>query len=44
MIDTAVARRIGDLSSSPRSRKLQGRFTMATTLEVGFWQMGLNGQ
>jgi len=44
MIDTAVACRIGDLSSSPRSSKLQGRFTMATSLEVGFWQMGLNGQ
>ncbi len=43
MIDTAVARRIGDLSTSPRAQALQGRFTMATTLEVGFWQMGLNG-
>jgi thiaminase/transcriptional activator TenA len=44
MIDTAVARRIGDLSNSLRASVLQNRFTMATKLEVGFWQMGLNGQ
>ena len=44
MIDTAVARRIGDMPNSPRASVLQDRFTMATKLEVGFWQMGLNGQ
>lgn len=43
MIDDAVARRIGNLSHSPRAAALQGRFSMATSLEVGFWQMGLNG-
>lgn len=42
MIDTAVARRLGDLSMSPRAGALQNRFTVATSLEVGFWQMGLN--
>jgi len=41
MIDAAVARRIGDVSNSPRAATLQERFTMATKLEVGFWQMGL---
>lgn len=44
MIDAAVERRIGDLSNSPRRLALQKRFTKATELEVGFWQMGLNGQ
>lgn len=44
MIDTAVARRIGDLAHAPRASGLQDRFNMATKLEVGFWQMGLNGQ
>lgn len=43
MIDNAVAHRIGDLSQSPRAVVLQDRFNMATILEVGFWQMGLNG-
>ena len=43
MIDNAVARRIGDLSQSPRAAVLQDRFDVATKLEVGFWQMGLNG-
>lgn len=43
MIDNAVARRIGDLSQSPRAETLRGRFGKATKLEVGFWQMGLNG-
>lgn len=42
MIDTAVARRIGDLAHAPRAGVLQDRFCMATKLEVGFWQMGLN--
>ncbi len=43
MIDQAVARRVGDLAASPRAAALQTRFTKATALEVGFWQMGLNG-
>lgn len=43
MIDAAVARRVGDLSKSPRAAALQDRFTKATKLEVGFWQMGLDG-
>jgi thiaminase/transcriptional activator TenA len=42
MIDAAVIRRIGDLATSPRAQALQNRFTRATLLEVGFWQMGLN--
>jgi len=43
MIDNAVARRIGDLPNSPRAAFLLDRFSTATELEVGFWQMGLNG-
>ncbi len=43
MIDAAVARRVGDLTQSPRAHLLQDRFTKATDLEVGFWQMGLDG-
>ncbi|GLQ34183.1 aminopyrimidine aminohydrolase [Amylibacter marinus] len=43
MIDGAVTRRLGDLKTSPRRDHLQGRFTKATELEVGFWQMGLDG-
>lgn len=43
MIDNAVARRLGDLSQAPRAKALQERFTTATRLEVGFWQMGLKG-
>lgn len=43
MIDSAVARRIGDLSSAPRAQVLQDRFIKATELEVGFWDMGLRG-
>ena len=42
MIDNAVTRRVGDLTTSPRASVLQNRFTTATKLEVGFWQMGLN--
>lgn len=42
MIDAAVARRIGDLQTSPRAQGLLNRFTKATELEVGFWQMGLD--
>lgn len=44
MIDSAVARRIGDLDTSPRRQAVQERFTRATALEVGFWQMGFDGQ
>jgi thiaminase/transcriptional activator TenA len=42
MIDAAVAQRTGPLPASPRAARLQHRFTTATQLEVGFWQMGLN--
>lgn len=44
MIDNAVTRRVGDLSTSVRKQALQARFTTATALEIGFWQMGLDGQ
>jgi thiaminase/transcriptional activator TenA len=44
MIDNAVSRRIGGLSHLPRANTLQDRFNTATKLEIGFWQMGLNGQ
>lgn len=45
MIDRAVERRIGsDLSASPRREILQARYTKATQLEVGFWDMGLRGK
>ena len=44
MLDNAVARRIGDLATSPRRASVQARFTKATALEVGFWQMGLSPQ
>ncbi|MEM6942090.1 MAG: thiaminase II, partial [Pseudomonadota bacterium] len=43
MIDSAVANRVGTLADSPRAKTLQARFTKATELEVGFWQMGLDG-
>ena len=42
MIDGSVTQRIGSLSASPRAARLQQRFTTATQLEVGFWQMGLD--
>lgn len=43
LIDTAVLRRLGDNpAESPRWEALCKRFTMATRLEVGFWDMGLN--
>ena len=42
MVDAAVARRIGDLETAPRRAALQNRFSTATRLEVGFWQMGLD--
>ncbi|WP_116132346.1 thiaminase II [Tropicimonas sp. IMCC34043] len=42
LIDGALERRIGaDFAASPRWDRLSGRFAMATRLEVGFWQMGL---
>lgn len=43
MIDQAVERRVGDLASSPRAASLQARFTKATELEIGFWDMGMRG-
>jgi thiaminase/transcriptional activator TenA len=43
LLDSAVTRRLGeDFQSSPRWAALQERFRMATQLEVGFWDMGLN--
>ena len=45
MIDSAVARRLGDDPvNAPRWPQLQKRFTTATRLEVGFWDMGLRGK
>lgn len=42
LIDDAVLARLGDQAESlPRWQELQNRFTMATRLEVDFWQMGL---
>lgn len=44
MIDGAITRRLGDdPASSPRWDHLQQRFTTATRLEIGFWDMGLRG-
>jgi len=44
LIDGACQRRLGDDATiSPRWEGLQQRFEMATRLEVGFWQMGLDG-
>lgn len=43
LIDGAIARRLGDdPTASPRWASLQARFAMATQLEVGFWDMGLD--
>lgn len=42
LIDGAVARRLGDApENTPRWAALCDRFTVATRLEVGFWDMGL---
>ncbi|MFT5798297.1 MAG: thiaminase/transcriptional activator TenA [Candidatus Azotimanducaceae bacterium] len=42
MFDTAVIRRLGaDFQNTPRWAHLQTRFTTATELEIGFWDMGL---
>ncbi|WP_417417810.1 thiaminase II [Hoeflea sp.] len=44
MFDAAVIHRLGpDFQTTPRWPQLQARFTMATRLEVGFWDMGLRG-
>ncbi len=44
MIDRAVTRRLGDdPAGSARWPHLQARFTVATRLEVAFWDMGLRG-
>lgn len=43
MFDAAVERRLGaDYQNSARWAQLQTRFTTATELEIGFWDMGLN--
>ncbi len=43
LLDAAVMRRLGDdPTASPRWASLQARFAMATRLEVGFWDMGLD--
>lgn len=42
LIDGAIAHRIGENpEKSPRWQALCTRFTMATRLEIGFWDMGL---
>ncbi len=42
LLDNALARRIGaDFEASPRWQRLCERFTTATRLEVGFWDMSL---
>lgn len=44
LLDDAVANRIGaDFENSPRWQQLNRTFAMATKLEAGFWQMGLEG-
>ena len=44
LIDGALAYRLGpDWAGSPRFDHLAQRFATATRLEVGFWQMGLDG-
>jgi thiaminase/transcriptional activator TenA len=44
MMDNAVQLRLGtEPQLSPRWPRLQQRFTTATRLEVGFWEMGLRG-
>lgn len=44
MLDKAVARRLGDdPTRTPRWPLLERRFAKATQLEVGFWDMGLQG-
>ncbi len=44
LIDGALAHRLGpDWAGLPRADGLARRFATATRLEVGFWQMGLDG-
>lgn len=44
LIDEALVYRFGpDWETLPRARHLSARFATATRLEVGFWQMGLDG-
>ena len=44
LIEAAAARRLGAVPmDSPRWSALCGRFTTATRLEIGFWEMGLRG-
>lgn len=44
LIDGALSRRLGDpFETTPRWQHLTHRFATATRLEVGFWQMGLDG-
>lgn len=44
MIDGAVTRRLGTApETTARWPELQKRFTTATELEIGFWDMGLRG-
>ena len=44
LMDNAIHRRLGTTAEhSARMPALQKRFAMATSLEVGFWQMGIEG-
>lgn len=44
LIDRALVHRLGpDWTALPRAAQLSARFATATGLEVGFWQMGLDG-
>ena len=44
LIDAALVHRLGpNWTDLPRARHLSQRFATATRLEVGFWQMGLDG-
>lgn len=44
LIDSALVHRLGpDWAALPRAQQLAARFATATRLEVGFWQMGLDG-
>ena len=44
LIDSALRHRLGpDWTALPRAAHLAQRFATATRLEVGFWQMGLDG-
>ena len=44
LLEAAVSSRLGETPSAvPRWAALSRRFTMATQLEIGFWNMGLRG-